>query len=201
MRSDPHEQPRQGVGEGVERNMQSREERLKCRVERRRQVAAGRLISACFQSLGEARELVEADPDCIRYQSTLGETAFHYVIVENRLDLAEFLLAAGSEINKADHYGATPLMHAVMLDHRDLIKWLIERGAAIEPKNCNGETVLCWATRNDRAWAFKFLIDLPRKHPINFYYDDLSAQDVWDDEELVMRAHLIELGLARRYEY
>ncbi len=142
-----------------------------------------------------------SDPGCVHYQNALGETAFSYVVVENRLDLAEFLLAAGSDIDKADEYGATPLIHAVMLDHRELIKWLIEKGAALEPKTCNGETVLCWATRHDGAWAFKFLINLPRKHPINFYYDNLSAQDVYDDEELVMRAHLIELGLTRRYEY
>lgn len=181
--------------------MQSREERLKSRKEHRRQDVAGTLISGCFRSLDEARNLIGNDPGCVHFRDGLGETAFHYVVVENRLDLSEFLLAAGSNIDEADYYGATPLMHAVMLDHRDLIKWLIERGAAIEPKNCNGETVLCWATRNDRAWAFKYLIGLPRRQPIDFYYDDISAQDVWEDEELVMRAHLIELGLTRRYEY
>jgi len=159
-----------------------------------------KLVGACFQSLDEARELIHADPDCIHYQDIPGETAFHYVVVENRLDLAEFLLAAGSDINAATKYGATPLMHAVMLGHRELAQWLIAKGASIEVKNCNGETVLCWATRNDRAWAFKLLIDLRRKHPIDFYYDDLSAQDVFDDEELVMRRCLIELGLTRRYE-
>jgi hypothetical protein len=44
------------------------------------------------------------------------------------------------------------------------------------------------------------LIGLARKHPISFYYDNLSAEDVLDDEELVMRSYLIELGLTRRYE-
>lgn len=160
-----------------------------------------KLVGACFKILDQARELIEAEPDYLSYQDVAGETAFHYVVVENRLDLAQFLLAAGSDIDKADYFGATPLMHAVMLDHRELIKWLIEKGASLEAKNINGETALCWATKNDRAWAFKFLIGHPRKHPIDFYYDDLSAQDVYEDEELVMRNHLIQLGLTRRYDY
>jgi ankyrin repeat protein len=97
------------LGEGVGKKMQNSEGQWK-------------LVEACFRSLDAARELIETDPACIRYQDIAGETAFHYVVVENRLDLAEFLLLAGSDINKADEFGATPLMHAVMLGYRELTK-------------------------------------------------------------------------------
>ena len=140
------------------------------------------------------------DKDLVLYRDGAGETAFHYVVVENRMDLAKQLLAWGSEINTQDEFGATPLMKAVMLDYDEMVRWLVANGAALEPKNQNGETALVLASANEHQKIFEFLIELPRSHPIDFYYDDLGAQDVFDDRDLVMRDRLIRLGLSRRYD-
>jgi hypothetical protein len=181
--------------------MQSREERLKCRKERQRQQAAGRLTSACFRSLAEARRLIEEDPGCVRYQGSAGETAFKYVVVENRLDLAEFLPVAGSDIDEPDNFGTTPLMDAIALNHREMVNWLLDRGASIEAVDRVGGTALCLATKNEKAWAFQRMITLPRQYPIDHYYDSCEAEDVFDNPDLVMRDQLIKLGLTRRFEY
>jgi hypothetical protein len=58
---------------------------------------------------------------------------------------------------------------------------------------------LATATSNEKAGIFQLLISLPREYPIDFYYDDDTAQHIYDDKELVMRGHLITLGLSERY--
>jgi ankyrin repeat protein len=154
---------------------------------------------AVYEDMAKAEELLRQDPQFLHYRSIAGETVFHYLIVESDLDRASKLLEWGSDINTQDYFGATPLAHAVMLDYLDVVKWLVQHGAQLEPKNVNGETALAWATKNEKAAIFQFLISLPRKHPIDSYYSDLDAQDVFDDKELVMRSYLIGLGLTKRY--
>jgi ankyrin repeat protein len=105
----------------------------------------------------------------------------------------------GSDINTKDDFGATPLMHAVMLGRLDVVKWLVQHGASLESKNINGETALTCATSNEKAGIFQFLISVPRKHPIDYYYDDLTVQSICEDKELVMRHYLLSLGLAERH--
>ena len=122
------------------------------------------------------------------------------MVVENRVDLAQHLLDWGSDINTRDHSGATPLMHAVQLGYLDLVKWLVQHGADINLKDESEETALSKATRNDCADVFNFLLSLPRKHEIDFYYDDLSTQDVFENRTLVMRDTLIQLGLSERFK-
>ncbi len=86
-----------------------------------------------------------------------------------------------------------------MLGNLNTVKWLTQHGASLEPKNVNDETVLVGATSNEKADIFQFLISLPRKHPIDYYYDDLTADQIFEDNELVMRAYLISLGLTERF--
>ena len=159
-----------------------------------------KLAGAVFSDISQARAEVQRDPSLLQARDGVGETAFHYVVVENRVDLAQHLLDWGSDINTRDHSGATPLMHAVQLGYLDLIKWLIQHGADIDLKDESDETALSKATQNNRAEIFNFLLSLPRKHEIDFYYDDLSAHDVFDNRTLVMRDTLIQLGLSERFK-
>ncbi|NJM55430.1 MAG: ankyrin repeat domain-containing protein [Verrucomicrobiae bacterium] len=158
------------------------------------------LIDACFRDVAEAEMLVRSDPNYVQYRDGVGETAFHYVLVENRIDLAAALLKLGSAIDTQDESGATPLMHSVMLGNEELVRWLVLNGAALEPKNANGETALVMATDNEKQSIFRLLIALPRKHSIDFYYDDLSAQNVFQNESLAMRDELMRLGLSQRFD-
>lgn len=157
-----------------------------------------RFVQVIFSNINEARLAVQCDPLLLQVRNSVRETAFHYVVIENRIDLAQHLLGWGSDINTRDHSGATPLMHAVQLGCLDMVKWLISNGANIDLKDELEETALSKATRNNRVEVFDFLLSLPRKLDINFYYDDLTAQDVFDDKTLVMREALIRLGLSER---
>lgn len=176
------------MGEGVSQD----DEQL---AERARQQE---LLEACFADPEQAKSLIERCPDLVHCRDTVGETAFHYVVVEDRIDLAELLLAVGSGLNTQTRFGSTPLMDAVQCGYLDMTRWLIGKGADLETKDSLEETALVKATENDRAPLFDFLIGLPRTHPIDFYYDDLSARRVYDDKSLVMREQLLQLGLTAR---
>jgi ankyrin repeat protein len=156
-------------------------------------------LAAIYEGSSKAEQLLRKDAKFLHYRSIAGETPFHYLVVESDTERATKLLEWGADVNTQDDFGATPLHHAVMLGKLDLVKWLVERGASLDLKNVNGETALTVATSNEKAGIFQFLISLPRKHPIDYYYDDLSSQGIYDDRELVMRSHLISLGLTERY--
>lgn len=151
------------------------------------------------RDISEAERLLKTDPQFLHYRSSIGETPFHYLIVESDIERAAKLLEWGSDINTQDEFGGTPLISAVTLGDLNVVKWLTQRGASLEPKNVNAETALATATSNERASVFQFLISLPRKQPIDFYYDDLTAHQIFEDKELVMRSHLIRLGLTERF--
>ena len=153
-----------------------------------------------FSDAGQAEAAIRRDPSLLQTRDGAGETVFQYAVVENRIDLAQLLLEWGSDINTRSYGGATPLMDAAAVGHIEMVKWLVQHGADIELKDDLEETALSKATRNDYAEVFHFLLSLPRKHEIDFYYDDLSAHDVFENRTLVMRETLIQLGLSERFK-
>lgn len=54
------------------------------------------------------------------------------------LDLLEYLLSKGGDVNHADSDGETPLF---TVESIEVAKWMIERGARYDAKNNEGETV------------------------------------------------------------
>ena len=121
-----------------------------------------KLLQVAFSDLGQAKTEVQQDPSLLHARDGVGETAFHYAVVENRLDVATALLEWGSEINTSDHSSATPLMHAVELGYLEMVTWLVQNGANIDLKDESGETALSKATRNDREAIFNLLVSLPK---------------------------------------
>lgn len=57
----------------------------------------------------------------------IGQTAVHFAVSKPRH--LESLIAAGHEVNAADHYGITPLMYAAAMDREEAIMILIDAGA------------------------------------------------------------------------
>jgi ankyrin repeat protein len=155
-------------------------------------------LAAVYEDLTKAERLLKSDPQFLHYRSGTGETAFHYLIIEGERDRSAKLLKWGANINTQDAFGGTPLMHAVMLKNLGLVKWLVENGADLDLKNENEETALALATSNEAAAIFQFLIAQPRKHSINYYYDDFIAYSILTSDGLVMKDYLISLGLTER---
>lgn len=79
------------------------------------------IVYACFESLDNARELLREHPDWIHCKDGIvGETAFHYLVVENQLESVKLLLGHGANIDEPDYEGMTPLMTAIFMNYREM---------------------------------------------------------------------------------
>lgn len=78
-----------------------------------------------------------------------GLTALHFSVIGTHLAIAEFLLAAGAEVDARDNWGNTPLNRAVPLpvrpDAAALVATLIASGADPHAENDYGVTPASWA--------------------------------------------------------
>ncbi len=157
------------------------------------------LLHGIYESKNKAKHLIQSDKAYLSVQSNIGETVFHYLVIENDRDLAEFILRSGSDINTQCNSGDTPLSHAVMLNYLEMVKWLLAQGASISIKDENGETALSKSCWNEKAAIFGLLFSRVDKNYINDYFDDLEADRIHTDQELVMRDALVELGLRNPY--
>lgn len=89
------------------------------------------LINACFSSLQEAAALLEAEPALLQSRTGLGETALHYLAVENQLSAVTWLVERGASVNVVNEVGTTPLSDAASLGYVEMVQLLLRHGAEI----------------------------------------------------------------------
>ncbi|XP_050438309.1 myotrophin-like [Adelges cooleyi] len=61
--------------------------------------------------------------------STNGRTMLHKACDYGHLDIVEYLIQNGADINKKDNFGITPLLCALWENHLKVAKYLIDKGA------------------------------------------------------------------------
>jgi hypothetical protein len=76
-----------------------------------------------------------------------GRTPLSFAAEYGYLDLCQYLLNAGANINARDHTGRTPLFYAVVWKHGAVTQHLLEKGARVDIKNYTNRTVLHEITR------------------------------------------------------
>ena len=80
---------------------------------------------------------------------------------EGHIELSEFLIAKGADLNvKAGHPEMSPLHAAAGENHKEITALLIIKAADVNLKNDDGETPLDWAEEEKNT----DLADLLRKH-------------------------------------
>ena len=105
-----------------------------------------------------AQRMVREKPLWLTITNSIEETALAYVVIENYLKAARFLLSAGADINTRNMSAQTPLMHASGLGHQDLVALLLERGAEVNAEDSDQETALFKAVRYGHAEICEALI-------------------------------------------
>ncbi len=75
--------------------------------------------------------------------SEAGKTALMYACMNNRVDVASYLLEHQADVNRQDDdEGLTALMHTVSFGHKGIIQLLLDHNADIDLKNNRGKTAL-----------------------------------------------------------
>lgn len=137
------------------------------------------LRSAAYNDPDEAARLIEADPSIIDARNSLGETAFHWLVVEDEREAVRFLLEHGSDINTRHDFGETPLMEAAGLGYTEMCRFLLERGADAKARTKNGDTALAKAAQGKNAETVELLLSLLEPdEDINTYFSEWAAHRV-----------------------
>lgn len=78
-----------------------------------------------------ARKLVQDHPEVLTLRTGLGETALHYLAVENYADAVQLLIDLGADVNVTNDFGASPLAEAVEVKAAKTID-VLRRAGAVE---------------------------------------------------------------------
>ena len=101
----------------------------------------GQLADAAVLNRPAAEQLLREHPELIHATNRLGETALHFLAVENYGDGVVFLARHGAPLNARNHFERTPLMEAAMVGATEAVRQLLACGADPSFQTPDGETV------------------------------------------------------------
>ena len=82
----------------------------------------------------------------------IGWTPLHYACTKGHLEVAQYLIASGANVNSESLNGTTPLMMAVQSGNEQLVKLLLDNGANLQAKNNLGITAIDIADIYEKPW-------------------------------------------------
>ena len=121
------------------------------------------MLAAGSDNVNTVRVLLKAgaDPNVKELSPHAGELTPLNIAInlsrQQRLEIAEALIAAGAEINPKGNFLMSPLMNAV--EDLEMVKLLIARGAEVNQRNFRGATALMGAAAAGPASVVKYLIE------------------------------------------
>lgn len=144
------------------------------------------LLDAAIEGdLQEVKQLVEFEdvhPDSCNAD---GVTAIHCAAGMGLLEMAQYLLEMGANVNVADDHGWTPLHSACYVNHVPLTKLLLKAGADIEAHDMDDQTPIMLATD---AEILTLISDATKKKNTSEYvtaiynFDRSDLKDAHGDE-------------------
>jgi ankyrin repeat protein len=76
-----------------------------------------------------ARKLVKDHPEVLNLRTGIGETALHYLSVENYADAVQLLIDLGADVNVKNEFGNSAIEEAMQVEARETIEVLRRAGA------------------------------------------------------------------------
>lgn len=137
--------------------------------------------------------MLRENPSWLKATNSIGEIALAYVVIENYLDAARFLLDAGADINTRDMSADTPLMRAAQLGYQEMAALLLEREAEVNARNEDQETALFKAVRYGHIEICKMLIaagaDVQIENDMGEYLADVALPRKYEQVQSVLVEH------------
>ena len=109
--------------------------------------------------LAKVKAIVEADPQALEARNNYRQTPLILAIQKKKLEVAEFLLARGADVDAKETSGATPLSYAITGGFTGLAKTLVERKADIDAPAMWGMSPLPFALEFGRKDIAEMLAD------------------------------------------
>ena len=116
------------------------------------------LDSIIKEDVKNAKALVSENPEIVRSITGHGNTPLHYAVEIGNLEIVEYLLDSGAEVDIKNNHLNTPLHLAASRGLIQISKLLIAKGADINAQNKDGRTPLHHSIGKNRE-LLKFLLD------------------------------------------
>jgi CubicO group peptidase (beta-lactamase class C family) len=139
-------------------------------------------------------------------EKTIPEVNLHIAVLQGNLDAVKQHIEAGSDLNKKDAWGSTPLIIAIIFDRTEVAEALINAGADLTIGNNEGNTPLQIAAFFGRSEIVGTLLDKGADRYIrnidgSTAFDIVAAPFEYDKQLYdKISAGLIPLGLVLDYE-
>ncbi|XP_063436881.1 uncharacterized protein LOC134718316 [Mytilus trossulus] len=88
-----------------------------------------------------------------------GRTPLMWAAEGGHLEVVNYLVTHGSQLEAIDPYGMTPLMLAAWFRHLEVVTYLVTHGSQLDATSKSGRTALHHAAQNGRIDVTKWLID------------------------------------------
>ncbi|PCJ54653.1 MAG: hypothetical protein COA79_21635 [Planctomycetota bacterium] len=124
-------------------------------------------IDMLYCSRAQALEMIRLDNTVLECKCDVGETALHYLAIENKIESVKYLISIGANINTFDSTGETPLTQSIQLGNDELTNELIKLGADINQSDDDLNTPLHYASQYGRIELIKKLLELKAEIKVN----------------------------------
>jgi hypothetical protein len=98
--------------------------------------------AAATGNIDAIKKHLETGADVDTKEPTGGSTPLLVAATFGQVEVANFLIEKGANVNAGSNDGATALHGAAFFCHTEIVKLLLDKGAEVNPKNIRGETPL-----------------------------------------------------------
>jgi len=124
-----------------------------------KQKAASYLVTKVVRGeIGGVERILALDRELVNKTDNLGRTPLQIACNFGRLDIVEFLLERGADIDEDTLFGGTPLQIACDSGKLDVVKFLLKNGADVNKAENDPDTPLLIACNNGHLDIVKLLL-------------------------------------------
>jgi ankyrin repeat protein len=144
-------------------------------------------------NLAAVRSIVEKNPTLVTSADGSGFTPLHIAATAGRVDIIEFLLGRGADLEARTPGGQTPLFQTVPLVSQQAFVYLLEKGATLNARDGQGRGILQFAL----SWRRPAMVDLILSRGFVVDVQGAAAQEMLDQAANTGIESLVAALLAR----